>query len=300
MLDWTPDGTRLLFASRRESGSQRFSQLYTVAAAGGLPEKLPVPYGEFGALSADGRSLAFTPKSRGFRTWKRYRGGMVPEIWLIDLESLEARNLTNSDANDAQPMWHGSTLYYLSDRGSGERSNIWSLDVASNENDLRQITRFADFDVTFPAIGPSDLVFQAGGRLYRMPLDLRGHGASDNLGRFEEPFAENLLLLEDTHEDINVALRWMAARPRVDAKRLAAIGASYSGEAIAEALRAGVEPVSACVILSPGSFSDESIAQVDASGARWLFIRTSEESEVSLEFIHAVFDALASYCDGGE
>ena len=125
------------------------ASFYTVAAAGGLPKKLPVPYGEFGTLSADGRSLAFTPKSRGFRTWKRYRGGMAPEIWLIDLESLDARNLTNSDANDAQPMWHGSTLYYLSDRGSGERSNIWALDVASDG--LRQITRFADFDVTFPA-----------------------------------------------------------------------------------------------------------------------------------------------------
>ncbi len=157
MLDWTPDGTRLLFASRRKSGSQRFSQLYTVATAGGLPEKLPVPYGEFGALSTDGGSLAFTPKSRGFRNWKRYRGGMAPEIWLFDLESLDARNLTNSDANDAQPMWHGSTLYFLSDRGLGERSNIWALDVASNDtdNDMRQITRFADFDVTFPAIGPA-------------------------------------------------------------------------------------------------------------------------------------------------
>ena len=125
----------------------------TVATAGGLP----VPYGEFGALSTDGGSLAFTPKSRGFRNWKRYRGGMAPEIWLFDLESLDARNLTNSDANDAQPMWHGSTLYFLSDRGLGERSNIWALDVASNDtdNDMRQITRFADFDVTFPAIGPA-------------------------------------------------------------------------------------------------------------------------------------------------
>ncbi len=36
---------------------------------------------------------------------------------------------------------------------------------------MRQITQFADFDVTFPARGPSDLVCQAGGRLYRMPLE---------------------------------------------------------------------------------------------------------------------------------
>ena len=140
----------------------------------------------------------------------------------------------------------------------------------------------------------------AGRGVASLRLDLRGHGDSDNLGRFEEPYAENRGVLENTHEDINVALRWIAAHPRVDANRLAAVGASYSGEAVGEALRAGGETVSAYVMLSPGSFSDESIAQVDASGAPWLFIRTSEEDEVSLEFIDAVFDALVSDSESAE
>jgi len=131
-------------------------------------------------------------------------------------------------------------------------------------------------------------------------LDLRGHGNSDNLGRFEEPYAENRGVLENTHEDINVALRWIAAHPRVDADRLGAVGASYSGEAIGEALRAGGETVAAYVMLSPGSFSDESIAHVDASAAPWLFIRTSEENEISLEFIDAVFDALVGHSESAE
>ncbi len=168
LLDWSPDGKELLFASRRKSGVQRFSQLYLVSPRGGLPTKLPVPYGEFGALSPDGRTLAFTPKDRGGRTWKRYRGGMAPEIWLFELGTMNARNLTDSDANDAQPMWHGATLYFLSDRGPDERSNIWALET--NNGEMRQITRFTDFDATFPAIGPSNMVFQAGGRLYLMDL----------------------------------------------------------------------------------------------------------------------------------
>jgi len=173
LVDWSPDGDRLLFASSRHSGVQRFNQLFLVPSVGGLPERLPVPYGEFGALSLDGRRLAFTPKDRGFRTWKRYRGGMAPEIWLIDLQTLDARNLTSSDANDAQPMWHGDTLYFLSDRGPAQRANIWATDLTSG--DMRQVTRFRDFDVTFPAIGPSEIVFQAGGRLFLMELAGEGY-----------------------------------------------------------------------------------------------------------------------------
>ncbi len=125
-------------------------------------------------------------------------------------------------------------------------------------------------------------------------LDLRAHGESVDLGRFEEPFAENRRLLEGTHRDVGAALRWLEGRPEVDGKRLGAVGASYSGEAIGEALRSTGRSAAAYVLLSPGSFSDESIAAVDASGASWFFVRTSEEDEVSLPFIDAVFDELAA------
>ncbi|RMD93496.1 MAG: peptidase S41, partial [Calditrichaeota bacterium] len=70
MLDWYPDGKAILFASSMASGRQRFRQLYKLSIKGGLPEKLPVPYGEFGAISPDGKLLAYMPKSRDFRTWK--------------------------------------------------------------------------------------------------------------------------------------------------------------------------------------------------------------------------------------
>lgn len=168
MLDWFPDGQGILFASSMQSGRQRFNQLWRTAPAGGLPEKLPVPYGEFGAVSPDGRTLAYTPKSRAFRTWKRYRGGWAADIWTFDLESFEARNVTDHPANDEIPMWHGSTLYFLSDRSPDQRYNIWAYDTESGET--RQVTSFTDADVHFPAIGPSDMVFEAGGRLHLMDL----------------------------------------------------------------------------------------------------------------------------------
>ena len=134
LSDWTPDGKQLLFSSRRASGVRSLSQFYLVSADGGFPDVLPVPYGAFGALSPAGKTIAFTKRDRGFRTWKRYRGGNAPDIWLFDLENLDASNLTESAANDALPMWHGETLYFLSDRGPALRSNIWALDTATKEH----------------------------------------------------------------------------------------------------------------------------------------------------------------------
>lgn len=168
VVDWHPDGTRVLFASSRESGRQRYNQFFLVSASGGLPEKLSVPYGEFASFSPDGRQLAYLPQTQANRTWKRYRGGWAPDIWLFDLATLAARRLARHEANDEFPMWHGDRIYFLSDRGAAQRANIWVHDLASGAE--RQVTTFTDYDITYPAIGPADIVFQAGGRLYRLEL----------------------------------------------------------------------------------------------------------------------------------
>lgn len=169
VIDWFPDGEGILYASSMTSGRQRYSQFYRISKTGGLPEKLPIPYGEFGAVSPDGTVLAYMPISRDFRTWKRYRGGMAPDIWLFDLVRNTAKNITDNPANDAHPMWHGKTLYFLSDRGPNQRYNIWAFDLET-EN-VRQVTHFKDLDIHFPAIGPSEIVFEAGGKLYLLDLE---------------------------------------------------------------------------------------------------------------------------------
>ena len=168
MLGWYPDGKSILYATSMTSPKNRFNQLYRVPAQGGLPEKLPVPYGEFGAISPDGHTLAYVPISVDFRTWKRYRGGMNPDIWLFDLQKLAARNLTRSPAADSDPMWHGDTLYFLSDRDENKRANIWACNIKHDK--VRQVTFFKEFDVHFPSIGPGDIVFENAGRLYLLDL----------------------------------------------------------------------------------------------------------------------------------
>src|SRR5258706_14273790 len=168
VLEWYPDGKSILFASTRTSEKDRFSKLYKISANGGLPEMLPLPYGEFGAISPDGKTLAYVPISVDFRTWKRYRGGMNPAIWLFDLETFAAKNITGNDVANSQPMWHGTTLYLLSDRDKNKRANIWAYDAKKEK--FLQITTFEDFDVHFPSIGPDYMIFENGGRPYGLNL----------------------------------------------------------------------------------------------------------------------------------
>lgn len=168
LVNWYPDGKHLLFATSRTSYKDRFNQLYRISLDGGMAEQLPMPYGEFGAISADGSHIAYTPISVDFRTWKRYRGGMNPDIWLFNLKTLEAENLTKSDAAESIPMWHTDTLYLLSDRGDKKRANIWACDVKTRE--FRQVTHFTDYDVHFPSMGPEEIVFEQGGRIHLLDL----------------------------------------------------------------------------------------------------------------------------------
>jgi tricorn protease len=199
LLDWTPDGRRLLMASRRASGIP-VAHFYLVDAAGGLPEMLPAPYGEIGAISPDGRRLAYTTKDVSTRTWKRYKGGMAPDVWVLDLRTRDARNVTNDPANDEHPMWHGETLYFLSARGPEQRSNLWKLDLASGT--AQQVTRFDDVDVSWPAIAPQDIVFQAGGRLYLLDL------ATEQQHEVPVTVATDLATLRPRAENVGGLLQW--------------------------------------------------------------------------------------------
>ena len=168
LLGWYPDGQSLLFASGMMTFSDRVHQFYKVPVLGGLPERLPIPYGEFGAISPDGKKLAYTPITTDFATWKRYRGGMAPDIWLFDLEQKTAERIAANPANDSQPMWNGTKLYFLSDRDDKQRDNIWVYDTETRV--VRQVTHYTDFDVHFPSIGPDAIVFENGGRLYLLDL----------------------------------------------------------------------------------------------------------------------------------
>lgn len=114
-------------------------------------------------------------------------------------------------------------------------------------------------------------------------LDLRGMGGSTNRGRFI-PFDttghNDSLGLDRSWRDVQAALRYVAGLPGIDTARLGALGASFSGEALALAIRGRMLQPRAVVALSPGSFSDSSLAVIDGDHRRWLFAWSRREMSV--------------------
>ena len=163
-----PDGKTILYATSMTSPKNRFNQLYRVPAKGGLPEKLPVPYGEFGAISPDGKTLAYVPISVDFRTWKRYRGGMADDVWLYDFKTKATTNLTSNPALDIIPMWKGNTVYFVSDRDASFRMNLYSYNLGTKQT--KKLTDFTEYDIKFPSLGDNAIVFENGGWIYKLDL----------------------------------------------------------------------------------------------------------------------------------
>ena len=166
MVDWHPDGDHLLFASRREIGQRSSRQFFLVNKDGGLAEKLKVPYGELASYSPDGNKLAYITKITENYPFKRYRGGLASDIIIYDLEKDQAENISMHPANDGQPVWIDDTVYFLSDRAENMRLNVWAYNTRTQ--DLSQITRFDDFDISYMSGGSGSIIFEAGGTLYLM------------------------------------------------------------------------------------------------------------------------------------
>jgi len=165
VMGWTPDGKRILFLSRRDSSNGWTKRPFTVSLEGGLPEPLPMDQGGLTSYNADGTKIAYNRIFRNFRTWKRYTGGLAQDIYIYDLKNnLFEQQIPHTDYTDTFPMWRGNTVYFTSDRGPEHRLNIYSYDLGSKR--VEQLTHFTDFDVMWPSLGDSAIIFENGGYLY--------------------------------------------------------------------------------------------------------------------------------------
>jgi tricorn protease len=176
-LTWGPAGDicngfdaqgNVLFANASEMKNYGGGRIYRVSPLGGVPEALPMEYAMFCTMDADNETVAFTPTTREFDTWKRYEGGNAQDIWLLNVKTLASEQITNYPGTDAQPMIRGNVVYFLSDAGSDNRLNLWVYDRTTKQR--RQLTTFHDFDCKFPGLGPADIVLENGGTLYRYEL----------------------------------------------------------------------------------------------------------------------------------
>ena len=168
VAEWYPDGKSILIRSARASSVQRFTRFFRIPAAGGFEEMLPLPTAGYASLSSDANLIAYVSPSYDNRTWKRYRGGNAPNIWVYDFKANKSQNVTADWAGpDEWPMFHGRTVYYCSDR-NGRTANLWAYDL--DKKTQRQVTTFTDYDVKWPSVGSDAIVFENGGWLYVLDL----------------------------------------------------------------------------------------------------------------------------------
>jgi tricorn protease len=168
VIEWYPDGGKILYLTRRRTYNTWFGSLYGIPVEGGLPEAVPLPKGGLTSFSPDGNKIAYNRIFRNFRTWKHYRGGMAQDIWIYDFKKNTIERVTDYPGTDTYPMWAGNKIYFGSDRGEEHRMNLYVYDLETKET--RQLTHFKEFDVNWPSLGPSAIVFENGGYLYLLDL----------------------------------------------------------------------------------------------------------------------------------
>ncbi len=164
VITWTPDSKYIIFRSRKQSFNSFRGQLFKVSIDGGLSEEIPLTDGGFCSYSPDGKKLAFNWVFREFRTWKYYRGGMVDDIRIIDLQTKEVEKITKTSAQEIIPMWIGENIYFLSDRD--RIMNLFVYNTISKEE--KKITEFTDYDIKFPSANSQYIVFEKGGYIYKL------------------------------------------------------------------------------------------------------------------------------------
>jgi tricorn protease len=162
---WTPDGKSVLFSSSRAtwspSGSPRF---WTVPAEGGVEERMALPRGYQGKISADGTRIAYRMNNSWDEERRNYRGGQNRPVWIVDLKSYDLISPPWTDSKDVDPVWMGESVYFISDRDGV--ANVWGYDTRTKK--LAQLTKFTDFDVKALDSGAGAIVFEQAGYVHEM------------------------------------------------------------------------------------------------------------------------------------
>jgi len=167
VLDWTPDSRKILIRSNRTPYGKRMGKYFLVSLDGGLEQPLQIPEAGFGSFSPDGKEICYTPISREFRTWKRYKGGRAADVWTYDLVNNTSRRLTTFPGTDQIPHWYKNGIYFASDRNM--KLNIYRYDLPTGK--IKQLTDYKNFDVMWPSGTGNQLIYENGGWLYILNLD---------------------------------------------------------------------------------------------------------------------------------
>lgn len=159
---WTPDGKAVVFESTRTGMPDGQPQLWVVPVAGGLPQRLPVPRAMAGAISPVGSEIAYQMVRPWEAEMRRYRGGQNQPIRIINATTHAMQKLPWTDSRDQQPVWLGTTIYFISDRDWTD--NLWAYDTRTRA--LKQVTHYADYEVESVNTGGGLVAYEEAGDVH--------------------------------------------------------------------------------------------------------------------------------------
>lgn len=164
---WTPDSKSVIFTSAREGYPTANTKFFKVSVDGGMPEAVPIPFGNVGSISEDGGQMAYQPHSFWDPEWRNYRGGQAQPIWIFDFKTKQTTKTvqTNKERHTA-PVWLNGILYFISERDYA--ANIWSYDPATKTQ--KQWSFHKDFDVKNITAADKSIVYEQGGLLHSLDL----------------------------------------------------------------------------------------------------------------------------------
>lgn len=162
VLGWSNDGQSVIFRSQRDSWSLPISRLYRVSVNGGAAEALPMPEAGSGDFSPDGTKMVYSPRTRDFRSEKRYGGGQANTLYIYDLQTNDARRISEGARPWRDAMWIGDRIYFNSDMDG--KFNLYAFDPASGKR--TQATNFKDWEVRWASSDDqSRIVYERNGEL---------------------------------------------------------------------------------------------------------------------------------------
>jgi len=162
---WTPDG-KVMFMSDRDG--------IALTQAGGAPRlfvqpvdsvtatTIDLPSAWDGALSPDGKRLAYMPYPTANQIWKRYRGGRTTPIWIATLADAAIEKVPRENSTDQRPMWVGDTVFFISDRDGS--ATLYAYDTRS-----KRVARRVDnngLDIKSASAGPGGIVYEQFGGIH--------------------------------------------------------------------------------------------------------------------------------------
>lgn len=215
MLDgWARDGRSLFFSSTTRDIAG-MNDVWRVAVDGGTP--MPVTNERYtnefhGAMSPDGRTVAFSARGIASQQWWRNGHSHIDESEIWTLSEGRYTRLVERGAKALWPMWaaDGRAVFFMSDRGGAE--NIWkaSATSATGATSATSVTKFERGRVLWPSMTADGrtVAFErnfgiwtldtASGRAAELAVELRGVPAAPAIEhqRFTNQFS-NLRLSAD-------------------------------------------------------------------------------------------------------